>query len=352
MKYIISGILFSLLNLLLANDINATIKPKYLYLKYTSYPKQIYQNQIFSFELKANILYKQDYIINTKITPYQNLAFLNDEIIWYKKNNIITTKIDFKATDKKPIFPTFVIELLDKNGTLIDSQTILPPNIEFKVLQQDELFSKVIAKDLKVLFTKTKQYSNNELLTYIELQATNSNLEDFRLSNLNLLKQTLLSHNHIKTLKLSIITPLSKKELQFTYFNTTNKEYTLVTIPLFLKDELVSTQTNINPNSNDLLIYKQMILIGIILILLIIFLWIKQKIVIFWVVLVTCVLIYISLPNQKINIPKGTKIYILPTSNSNIFKITNKVLEVEVLLKKENYIKILLPNNTVGWIKK
>jgi len=83
------------------------------------------------------------------------------------------------------------------------------------------------------------------------------------------------------------------------------------------------------------------------LILLIIFLWIKQKIVIFWVVLVTCVLIYISLPNQKINIPKGTKIYILPTSNSNIFKITNKVLEVEVLLKKENYIKILLPNGTV-----
>jgi len=342
-------------NFLFSNEINESnqtiIKPKYIYLKYTKYPKIIYSNQRFNLVLSANVLLDKFYIINTKITPYKNVAFLNDEITWYKKKDTLTTTLNFKATNKTPSLPTFIIEVLDINETIIDSAKINPPKIIFKNFKKNDLFCNVVASKLNIIFVKTKQYSNTELLTYIEISGIDSNLEDFMLHNFKGFKLDLIQNKNNQILKYNIITPISVKELKFTYFDTKNNEFTMIHIPIELKEDLVSTQTDINPTNNDLLFYKQMILLSLILILLIIFILKKNKFILFFILFLAIILIYLSLPNKKIIIKPNTKIYILPTKNSNIFKITKKDLKVEVLMEKNGYLKVLLPDNKVGWIR-
>jgi len=61
-------------------------------------------------------------------------------------------------------------------------------------------------------------------------------------------------------------------------------------------------------------------------------------------------------PNSAMVIEEETKIYILPTNNSTVFYITPNKQHVEILDKKEHFIKILFKLNdhngkTVGWIK-
>jgi len=354
MKLLLSFLIF--FNFLFSNEINESnqtiIKPKYIYLKYIKYPKVIYSNQRFSLVLSANILLKDKfYIINTRITPYKNVAFLNDEVTWYKTKDIITTTLNFKATNNFPILPTFIIDILDFNQSVIDTAKVTPPKIFFRKIKKSSIFSNIVATSLNILFVKTKQYSNNELLTYLEIEATNSNLEDFSIKNYKGFKLNLIQSKNTQILKYNIILPISKKELKFTYFNTKNNEFTLITIPIELKEDIISTQTDINPINNDLLFYKQMILLSLILFLLIIFVLKRNKFILVIIVSLSILLIYISLPNKKIIIKSNTKIYLLPTKNSNIFKIAKQDLKVEVLMEKNRYLKILLPDKKVGWIQ-
>jgi hypothetical protein len=41
----------------------------------------------------------------------------------------------------------------------------------------------VIAQDLKIVYQITKQYNNSQLLSVLKINATNSNLEDFKLKD-------------------------------------------------------------------------------------------------------------------------------------------------------------------------
>jgi hypothetical protein len=56
-------------------------------------------------------------------------------------------------------------------------------------------------------------------------------------------------------------------------------------------------------------------------------------------------------PNKTITVKNHTKVYILPTANSTVFKILKEEQKGQVLIKKEKFSKILFKNNSVGWIK-
>ncbi len=62
-------------------------------------------------------------------------------------------------------------------------------------------------------------------------------------------------------------------------------------------------------------------------------------------------LFYTQVPITKVNVPANVALRILPMQNSTIFFRTDKPLEVDILLKKEHYTKVLLPNKKIGWIK-
>ncbi len=328
-----------------------------IYAKFIEFPKAIYTPQRFAVKIEAIITTTAFTKIETRFLNAQGISVINPEQEWTQKGkNSFESTYFFKTHAQELQIPTFQIVLYN-NEEIIDAIFLQPKEvINTKIAIEDIQFSNIIASDLKVISAKTRQYNNDELLTILELEATNGNLEDFRLKEYN--NQLLLSLEDEypqQKLTYNTIIPIHKKELRFSYYNTTTNDFKLISVPLVLEEELVSTQTNLNPNESNLEIYKKIAFGAVTIFFLVIYILKRRNIyIIIALILATIFFMYVK-PNGAMIIEENTNIYILPTNKSTVFFITPTKQIVEVLEKKSDFSKIIFKideeKTTVGWVK-
>lgn len=334
-------------------------KSKILYSKAIHYPKVVFTKQRFSVTLELSIFLpdEQFFKIVTNIGNGTNIDLIENDIVWYvNNNNKYETTLLFKAQEEKFIFPKMDITVMDRDGTILDSEIVKIPQIDFrKIAINQERYSNIIATELSVISAKSRQYSNEEIMVLLEMDGVNGNLEEFFLSRYKNqgLKDIVAKENQQKIFYF-VMVPIFEKEINFEYYNPTESKFVKVNIPIEIKEELVSTQTDLNPYENDLDFYKKIALIIVVFLLLILFLFRSKKIYLVVAIALMIYIIVISLPNKKIVLQANEKVYILPTQNSTIFKILKHNEEVEVIGENDTkeYQKILFQNNQIGWIKK
>ncbi len=348
---------FFLLNILLAVSLlsDETIKSKTIYIEYESYPKRVFTGQKFEVVLKLIVLRSENQYdkIITKQNNSSDIELLNNDIVWdeISKNTYMTT-LTFKTTTKQFILPNITVALL-KDDNIVDFISLTPPEIKFEKIAVDQkLFSNIIASNLEINTVKTKQYNNNILHTTINIEATNSNLADISIGDykeqgINSLTETLPHEN----LFYYVMIPSHTKEIKFTYYNNILKQFILITLPITLEEELVSTQTDLNPYESSVSIYKQYGAIVLFFIVLLLFLITKRNLFVVMLVMTIALIGYLYIPNKKIVISSGKKVYILPTINSTVYRILDKNELVSVINVKDNYKKVLFKNENIGWIK-
>ncbi|MEA2050044.1 MAG: hypothetical protein U9O56_04885 [Campylobacterota bacterium] len=334
---------------------NDTVVAKDIYLSYTSYPKRVFTNQVFDLNLKAVILKSNNDFdkITTTFIDHENITIITDQPIWKKeKDSIYTSIFTVKVSDKNFRLPTTTIALIKENE-IVDYLTIKPPKIIFEKIAIDQTyFSNIIAQELQVNSINTKQYTNNQLLITINIEAKNSNLEEFRLENYN--EQGIKHFQRaypIDELYYYAIIPTHKKDIKFTYYNTTINDFKTINLNINLKEDLVSTQTNLNPYNSSILIYKQTLVGVFLFISMLLFLITKKDRYLAFITFFIIILAYLFIPNKKIIIDKGTKVYILPTKNSTIFHTLKQKKLVKIINTKNEFQKVLFQNQTIGWIK-
>ena len=146
--------------------------------------------------------------------------------------------------------------------------------------------------------------------------------------------------------------PIHKKKVEFNYYNTTSKSFVTITVPLILQNELVSTQTDLNPNDSSFEKYKKMAVVLLLLLFILIYIWKRNKIYLVISIILLIISIIYLMPNKTGIVKKDSYIYILPTKNSTIFfKLENKE-KVEVLNRKSEFIKVMgIDKEFIGWIK-
>lgn len=333
-----------------------TIESKVLYAKYKAYPQVVYTKQRFNVTIEANILLPNEQFFNldTQFQKIDTLELLTDEIIWYKKEkNYYETTLQFKVKDTAFQLPKVSISLTDSNDTQLDRVYLKPPQITYrKIAINQERYSNVIARDLYIKSIKTRQYTNNQLLSIIEIISKNGNLEDFHLSSfenqgIKHLNQT----NEEQSLLFFVITPSHLDTIAFDYYNITNNEFITVNIPIILKEDLVSTQTELNPYESNFDFYKKIFIMFFVSIFLMIYYFKRRGKYLLIAIILMTILIMMMQPNEKIILEKNTKVYILPTQNSTVFKFVQEEEEVEVLNKQGRFTKVLFKNKNIGWIK-
>ena len=332
------------------------IKSKVLYAKYKSYPNIVYTKQRFSVTIEINVLLPQEqfFNINTDFQNTDDIDLLTDEIIWYKgEKNFYKTQLDFKVKNKKFKLPKITITISNKEDEVIDRAYLDPPLITYrKIAINQERYSNVIASDLNIKSVKTRQYSNNELLSVIEIEAKDSNLEDFYLTKYkNQGIKDLKSYDNIQTLLFFVIIPSHLEFIKFDYYNSLDDQFITVEIPIVLKEELVSTQSDLNPYLDSFNFYQKVLLIIIIIIFLMIYYFKRRGKYLLIAIVFIGILIVIAQPNETIVLKKNEKVYILPTSNSTVFKILQENEEVEVLNIKGKFTKVMFKNKNIGWVK-
>ena len=331
------------------------IKSKTIYLEYISHPTRVFTGQNFNIKLKATILTPKgsyDKIITTFVDG-KNIDIANPDIKWSEiSDNIFTATIRVKTHNKQFVLPDITIGLV-KDNSIIDYKSIKSPEIIFEKIAIDQkLFSNIIATDLDINTVKTKQYNNNLLLTTINIKAQNSNLEDIHLSKYK--DQGIKSLNDkppYQSLYFYVIIPSHTKEIKFTYYNSIDKDFVYIRLPITLDEELVSTQTDLNPYNSSILIYKQITIIILLIISIILYFITKRSRFLLMIAIFITFLAYLFIPNKKIILDKDVDVYILPTPHSTIYKNIKQKVLVEVINQKNHYTKVLFENQNIGWVK-
>ncbi|WP_428025232.1 hypothetical protein [Arcobacter sp.] len=331
-------------------------KEKNIYLSYKSFPEKIFKNQRFEIVLKAIIPVKDYDKIETRFINSQNMNVLNPESPWIEQEDkTFENKFYFKAYENSFVIPTFQVAIY-KDLQLVEVENIKPKEVSFSEIGKNiDNFSHVIAKDLVINAHKTKQYNNDELITIMDINAVESNLEDFYIKDVKEQGISKIEDNYPEqNLLYYLVLPVHAKKIDFSYYNTIEKRFVTIKIPIILENELVSTQTDLNPNKSNILLYKRVIFGSLFVVFLIIFIWKRKKIYLIFT-LISCIgaLIY-SIPNKTSILKKDSYVYILPTKKSTIFQKTDKDYIVEVSIKRGEFVKIIVEQgdkSMIGWVK-
>ena len=190
-------------------------------------------------------------------------------------------------------------------------------------------------------------------MTIIDVDAINSNLEDFKLKDIEEQGASALKEvDETQNLVYYFVTPIYKKKIVITYYNTKTKNMKDVTIPLLLQNELVSTQTDLNPNDSSFEKYKKIAAIFFFIVFFLLFVWKRKRVFLIISGILLIISIIYLLPNEKGIVKKDSNVYILPTRNSTIFFKLENNQNIEVLDKKNGFIKVLgVDSEFIGWIK-
>ena len=343
--------LIILINILLSINLFAA---KNLYVSYKEIPKQVYKNQKFEVTIKALVTTKNFDYITTSFSNAKNIKVLNPNSKWINTAGAnYENRFFFKANEGSFQLPNFAMKLV-KNGNVIEVSNLSSQNITYSdIAKGNERFSNVIAKDFKLKAYKTKQYNNKESLTIIDIDAINSNLEDFSLFDIQEQGVSKLNDNYPnQNLIYYIVMPIHKKKVSFSYFNTSSKSFITINIPLILQNELVSTQTDLNPNDSSFEKYKKMAVVGLLILFILLYIWKRNKIYLGISIMLLIISIIYLMPNKTGFVKKDSYIYILPTKNSTIFFKLENEEKVEVLNIKKDFIKIMgIDKEFIGWIK-
>jgi len=302
-------------------------KEKLIIAKFEDLQPYYYNNQLVHLKLKVISA-----VLGKLIVKERNNSYLLDE------NNSLL-EIDFQLKDK---FPTFNIKLV--NGL---DEINITPSTKIKQLYPSKEFCNVLANNLEIsepILTKYDKYNN---IIYFNLK-TDGNIFDF---SLHLDNEKLYKVDKNKNFyTYSALVPLDKIDFKLKYFNLKEDNYKTIKFRVMIKNDDISTQTDIKPMAESK-IYLINIILSILIVLLIILYLYKRKIIYLILILFSILsLIFFNLPKERKVLKAGEKLQLLPFKKSTTFLVLKKDREVKILNYQNGYFKVEF-NNHIGWVK-
>ena len=323
---------------------------KVIYLSYDQIPKRVIKGEIFSVTYKALSTVKHFDDISYEFSNYPGLNILDDVPqrirtgkYYYDTFHMQVTKNNAKIPD----VTAFLMAPHDYNGTLLKG-----PKLNVITLNPNQKFSNIIANSVTLYEYKTTVYDNKHNIVIFVASAQNCDITKMHFNNVY--KQGIESQSgSYKDAKITYFVLIDKKieNFSFSYFNLLKNDYVTLTIPIILSDDSVSTQSDLKPRdqSHDTIkmyIAAAVALIGFFLII------IKRKYLYLLFILIPLIYItYLAIPAEKICIKQGAKIHLLPVENGTIFETTQTQYHLEKEGQVQNFIKVKLNNNKIGWVK-
>jgi hypothetical protein len=321
-----------------------------LFLSYENIPSRVYLGEIFPIKIKA-VITRDDYdkIAVHLINSEGFRAFdLNSE--WEKDQNaeFYTNTFYLQALNASSKLPEFIIELVNAD-TVIEKATLNGVDVEIVQIKGDAKFSHVTARSLAVKSEATNKFDDKSLIVTLEIESTYGNLKNFNIHNGSV--GSYKESPALQFLEYTLIIPNYLKSVDFTYFNTVSGDFQSVLVPLNIKSDDLSTHTDLNPKENKFKLYKDILFIILGILGIVIFIFKRYKTALIVSALLFVYIFYVNNPFNKGVVVKESVIRVLPTEKSSIFHITDGDLEIEILSRKDGYVKILLPSGRIGWVR-
>jgi len=325
-----------------------------LFLTLLSSPKKVILSQRVPITIKATVTREDVQQLKLFLKKSKDFEVLYQKEPWQKLNqNSYKKTIYIKYLSTKPKDLSLNVTVMFKNRYKNSAKiTVAKPNVV--ALKSDEFFCGVIAERFDIISHSQKRYDDTHNIILMELNASLSNLEDF---SVPYAKKSgvdeFIDRGKTQKAYAFAIVGYREKNFKFKYFDIKSNHYKMQSFDIVLKDQTLSTQTELNPQKNRYKMYKTIFLLALIFLLLIFSLKKRSLPVSIATVILIVYTAYVNIPFKKITLKKGVGIKILPTQNSTVFYIVPNDTKVVVAYENKNYYKVVLPDGKlVGWVKK
>lgn len=314
--------------------------------------KSIYIYQPFTLNLTANTDKVLDFDMNLTMHS-TDITWLNPKPLWKKKSaGIYETTIHLIASSTQSNIDALTLTL-KRNGIFFQNKTIKPDLPKIKNIQLRTDFANFVGENLEIKMVKSSKFNEYSNLTTIELASKNGNLSLFQIPG-EFQKQgfdSLKGDYKNQTGIYFIISDNNKTNINFSYYDYTQNIFKELNLDIKVQDNDLSTQVPLNPKEGEFRLYKELSIYIAIILFLLLFIWKKSYYSFIIAVAFIAYAIYDNKPFSEAKLKANSKIRILPMPNSTIFAIAAKEQNVKIITKNENFTKIILQNETIGWVE-
>lgn len=314
--------------------------------------KSIYIYQPFTLNLTANTDKVLDFDMNLTMRS-TDITWLNPKPLWKKKSaGIYETTIHLIASSAQSNIDALTLTL-KRNGIFFQNKTIKPDLPKIKNIQLRTDFANFVGENLEIKMIKSSKFNEYSNLTTIELASKNGNLSLFQIPG-EFQKQgfdSLKGDYKNQTGIYFIISDNNKTNINFSYYDYTQNIFKELNLDIKVQDNDLSTQVPLNPKEGEFRLYKELSIYIAIILFLLLFIWKKSYYSFIIAVAFIAYAIYDNKPFSEAKLKANSKIRILPMPNSTIFAIAAKEQNVKIITKNENFTKIILQNETIGWVE-
>lgn len=271
---------------------------------------------------------------------------------WAASGEYMTNTFTFKLLDSVSVIPSLVVHV--QNNFTQDSMQTDSITLNAQSLVANPNYCGVIASSMQVTDVNIEENDATTNLVYLEIEATNSNLEDFRLPGIKEQEFAQGSIFGMDTARVNVVARVNKEEkvLEFSYFDIARHDFVPVSVnianvPTFDED----VKEDLNPKSSWLKISN---LAALILLAIFLLMTIIKRSYVFAALslLLAGFLIYkIFINTYSIKTQPNARVLILPTKNSTELLTIPNPTKLEAVDKKNNFYKVNIDSKT-GWISK
>lgn len=326
---------------------------KVLYLSYQDKPARVINGQIFSVTLKTVATTTDFDDIEYELLNYSGVEPLNDaQPVRTIDSRYYYDTFYFLATSKYIRLPDFQATLVTSYDNNFKETVLKGDKIRAISLNPRQDFSNIIADYFELSEYKTTSFDRTHNIVVFVATAQNCDIKSFHVNHV--FKQGIESINEsIYESKLIYYVIIDKKieNFTFSYFNLQKNKFVPITIPIFVQDDSVTTQSDLKPKDQSKEQLKMIIAALVAVVAFLFILWRRKYIYLIFILIPLVYIIYLSIPTKDICLKASSNIYLLPMENGTIFEQTKQRIYLEKEGSTKGYTKVKLKNNKIGWIK-
>jgi len=336
-----------LLSILLLSSLFAN---KVLYSKYEEIPQRVVKGEIFNITIKTLSTVSDFDDINYKFSKYSGLKALNEIPHREYVGKYILDQFYFLTTRTKAKLPDVEISLIGDEE--YETTTIIGEKLNVISLNPKRNFSNIIANSFELIEYKTTAFDKKHNIVVFVAKATNTTIKSMKFQNVSKQGVESSTDSYLDS-RITYFVVVDKKieNFSFSYFNLIKNRFLLVNIPIIVDDDSVTTQSDLKPKDQSHDRIKAIIAAAIALLAFIFILIRKKYIYLVFILLPIAYIVYLTIPSKEICIKEGSQIHLLPVDNGTIFETTSSEYHLLQEGSVENFIKVKLENDKIGWVK-
>ena len=239
-------------------------------------------------------------------------------------------------------------------GEVTDIAWLEGEKLQAKTPDPNERYCGVVAHQIQVRTHKVDRFDETHNILAMELTGTMANIEDFHIPFLE--KQGIdwvKGEPPVTTIFYYAIIPSDWTKLEYHYFDPVKKTYQRQTVMFDLSTltQKSSTQVDINPTKRGFPFLRFILLLSLLALLFFLYYKTRNLSFLFLIIALLVAALFLFLKEESVVLRTGAKVYLLPTKNATLFYTATYPQEVQQLGRVDGYYKIILPDQTVGWVK-